>query len=160
MAILKSIGKNLRQLDLRFYIVPIISLLLIVPLLFFKPQITGFAVADNLFSNPDLSSVNLTLSISETEVLPQNAQIIVKLGSQEKQLTAQQFIELSGQSYEKTPLLNNRNSYGYIGSHKYYLTLDKLGFEQKNLKPSMLLEVAVTYNGKILMQSSSIVRLA
>jgi hypothetical protein len=131
------------------FVLPVATLLLLSVALFLQPKIggiTGFAV----LGSPDLSAVKISLSTKQGETLPEDAVVSIKLGQQEKSMTAAEFVRLSGQDYEESPMLGSAERFGFVGDHDYAVSLDRLGFSPAGLGGSPLLEVTVGYKDAVL----------
>ena len=128
------------------FLLPAVTVIFLMGAFLIGPNITGLTV----FAPFDLSSVHITLSTSDTQILPENALITIRLGEQQKSLLAKEFISISGNDYETTILSGAGDEKGFIGRHEYSVNLAKLGFSGSSLGENAHLEVSVTYKGTTL----------
>lgn len=130
------------------YILPIITVLLIFSVLLIDPELTGFAVFEN-------KEVMIELNTFKDLVLPENAELEVKINNESSKLTIKEFIERTGEDYE---LIEgeieelNFSGIGYTGNQTYYLSVSEFGFENAYGKD---IEINVYYED-LLISSQSI----
>ena len=129
---------------------PTLTLLAIAGLFLFKPDITGFVI----FKPLDTSAAKVVLYMSEGEVLPEQADVKVSVGTEERMLTAKQFIGLSDQTPQRVELLGGRGEYGIAGENTYSVPLEKLGFKSHYLWNEVELKAVVTYEGMVLQKQN------
>ncbi len=134
------------------YALPIASLtVIIISVLFFRPQLTAFAIA-----NP---SLNAEIKITANQILPQDASIHIFLekdGSIAKDISASTIDEFVKQFSEQSSLQykSGKNDeigyegYGYTGSQIFNIRLDT-----SNLKGKYILKTQIFYQSKPLSET-------
>lgn len=134
------------------YVLPIASLtVIIIVVLFFRPQLTAFVIA-----NP---SLNAEIKITANQVLPQDASIHIFLeedGSIAKEISTSTIDEFVKQFSEQSSLQYkhgrneeiNYGGYGYIGTQVFNLKVD-IG----SLKGTYILKTRISYQNKILSET-------
>ncbi|NIO20642.1 MAG: hypothetical protein GTN76_07860 [Candidatus Aenigmarchaeota archaeon] len=117
--------------DPRFYILPIISIILIAVILF-RPDITGLVVGAG---EPADGIKHLTgkvrITIYDT-IIPEDSVVTIFLGDQSSSMPIKEFIEKSGGIYEveygRIPDIGYEG-YGYAGEHFYTLDLSEFDLD-------------------------------
>jgi hypothetical protein len=108
------------------YIVPIVSVLLILSILLIDPEFTGLAVFEN-------KEVMIELNTFKDLVLPGNAELEVTIENKSSRLTIKEFIEKTGEEFELVEGSIDSIGFegmGYTGNETYYLPLSEFGFEE------------------------------
>ena len=124
------------------YLLPILTVLGILSILFIDPSVTGFVVFEK--ENP------VIINTEKGYFLPQDALIVVSLDDNEKSLTAEEFIKKTGEEFELT-------EDGYTGDYKYVLDLNEFDFNLE--KGEYVLEVVIKHNDEILSSDKKIIRI-
>jgi len=124
-----------------------------------SPSITGFATLNT--EKIKISDIYATLTTSNNQNLPEDAKINLRLGDETRVISAKEFIELSGEAFEKSVLLEDNQTFGYIGDHQYSLSLDKLGFTNNAIagKDMVEFELKIAYKNLILRNEKNSVSL-
>jgi len=121
--------------DPRFYILPIISIILIAVVLF-RPDITGLITGTGEPTN-EIKHLTGKVRISVFEIIPEDSIVTVFLNDQGSGMPIKEFIEKSGGEYElkygEVPEIGYEG-YGYGGEHSYTLELSEFGLDL-DLKP-------------------------
>ncbi|MBT3691282.1 hypothetical protein HOG16_03515 [Candidatus Woesearchaeota archaeon] len=131
------------------YIVPVISVLLILSILLIDPEFTGLAVFEN-------DEVMIQLNTFKDLVLPENAELEVSIENVSSRLTIKEFIEKTGEEFELVEGKIESLSFegmGYTGNQTYYLPLSEFGFEDGYAKD---IEINVYY-GDLLISNQNII---
>jgi len=91
-----------------FYSLPVLTILIIGFLLWAKPGITGLAIAEPLAPE----KIKVTIHTADNEVLPELAQVTVRIGNDAKIITAEEFVQLSGVNPVRVQLLGEAEESG------------------------------------------------
>jgi hypothetical protein len=120
-----------------YYILPLVTILLIGSILFLDPEITGFAVFEN-------EEILITLNTYEDFILPENSVLEVVVGNISDDIIVKDFIEKSGQNYISIKGKNRDlgfNGQGYTGNNTYYLSINEFNFNNKDYVEELVVNV-------------------
>ena len=141
------------------YILPIITLFGLVLYAFLNPSITGFATGDP--SPKDTVNATINIFTSQGIVLPADAIVTVYLDEISASMGVDRFIRQSGGQYEykqgKLPEINYVGP-GYTGDYNYFLKLSDFGLGEVLPRDTHNLKIVVSYNSKVISESSSQVK--
>ena len=135
------------------YLLPILTIIVFISVVFLNPEITGFAVKDI----QDKVSANVVGLTDDNVVLPLYALVEVSLDDKKGSMSVKDFIEKNGSWYEIKnggyPLINYYGE-GYTGNHVYSLKLDDFNLGMIGNKDMHNLSIVIYYNGKIVSQTT------
>lgn len=117
--------------DPRFYILPIVSVILIA-LFLANPDITGLIVGTGGPDN-DIKQLSGKVRITVREnIIPEDSVVTVYLNGQNSGMPVKEFIEKSGEAYELAYGQITEIGYegrGYAGEHSYTLDLSEFDLD-------------------------------
>jgi hypothetical protein len=117
--------------DPRFYILPIVSVILIA-LFLANPDITGLIVGTGGPAD-DIKELSGKVRITVREnIIPEDSVVTVYIDNQNSSMPVREFIERSGEAYElaygQIPEIGYEGR-GYAGGHSYTLGLSEFGLD-------------------------------
>lgn len=146
---------------IQFYIVPLISLIIIFSFLIFTKQTespVGMAVLD-IDTIPENSvTAKVTLKLSKNELIPENALVIVMLDDKKASMPIKQFIMLSNQPFnytEGTLPIADYEGYGYIGDYTYSIDLSNFDLETKVAAGNHKFTTKIVYKDMVLYEKET-----
>ncbi|MEM5871724.1 MAG: hypothetical protein QW051_02515 [Candidatus Aenigmatarchaeota archaeon] len=141
----------------KIYIVPIISLIILY-MIAFRPQITGFITGEPKVSGISEILANVTVMIREDGFIPENAKVVVYLDDIKAEMSFKEFVKKSGSEYDLVysyiPEYNYEGN-GYTGPYVYSLPLSEFSLDTFVSAGEHTLIVKVVFNDKILSQTVS-----
>lgn len=144
---------------IRLYIVPFLSIVIILFFLFFfkTPETpTGLTALD--ITEERTITAKVTLKLSKNELIPEDSLVIVMLDDKETSMPIKQFIELSQQPYEyiqgKQPIASYEG-YGYIGDYTYSIDLSNFDLDRKVLSGDHKFTTKIIYKEKVLYEKKN-----
>jgi hypothetical protein len=122
--------------ELRPFLLPMVTFIVIAFVFFVRPEITGFIVSSPGRTEKILGA-KIRVSIAKGGLIPEGSVITIYLNGQNSSLPIRDFMLKSGRIYNYTygtlPQINYRG-YGYSGEHTYSLDISEFGLNT-NLKP-------------------------
>lgn len=108
------------------YLLPIISILLVAGFLIYsKPGITGQLILD---PGKRIIDADVVLTTRSSELVPENAEIVVAIDNQQRNMSIKDFISKTGSDFiyetKKEPKLDYEG-YGYTGNFTYRLNISQ-----------------------------------
>jgi hypothetical protein len=143
-------------MDRRVYILPLISVLLVIVLLL-NPDITGFMVAE-----PSEKQVfaDIVVSISEDGFVPEDSIITVYLGDRESSMGFKEFIEKTGEGFNRIrsgiPQIGYEG-YGYEGPYTYSLDINEFGIDTVLAPGEYELVIEVSRENYVISKTSQLI---
>lgn len=140
--------------DTRFYIVPVISLILAAVVLI-RPDVTGLlvGVGDSGFKH---LTGKVRITIYDT-IIPEDSVVTVFLGEQSSSMPIKEFIDKAGGAYEikygSIPEIGYEG-YGYAGEHLYELGLSEFDLNLDLEPGKYTLTTEVSYENFVLSSTS------
>lgn len=119
------------------YLLPILSVLVLIVIFLIDPAITGFATRESILN------VDVVLRTEEGEFLPRDAIVLVSLGDEVREIMVEEFINKSGGKFE---LLDE----GYSGDYEYKLDISEFGLDNTLERGEYVLKIDVVYGDIVL----------
>jgi hypothetical protein len=135
------------------YLLPIITIIIIISVISFNPSITGFSVKDSKYQ----VSGKVVVFTDSSLVIPKNSIVEVAIDNETKSISLSDFIIKNGSWYEeKTGAYPNISYYGsgYSGTHSYSLDLKEFNFGLFDSKDTYNLRIRVLYGSNILSETN------
>jgi hypothetical protein len=135
------------------YLLPIVTIVIVISVISFNPSITGFSVRDSKYQ----VSGKVVVFTDSSVVIPKNSIVEVSIDNKTESISLSDFIIKNGSWYEeKTGNYPNISYYGlgYSGTHSYSLDLKDFNFGVFDSKDKYNLRVRVLYGDNILSETN------
>jgi len=142
-------------MDRRFFILPVISVALVMVLLS-RTGITGFMTAGPSAPSGSQIAANISVTIAGDGFIPEDAIVTVYLDERSASMGFGEFVARTGAGYsrvrEEVPKINY-DGYGYGGPYRYALDISAFGIDASVAKGSHKLVVEVSYGSYVISRS-------
>lgn len=139
-------------MDRRVYILPIISVFIVLALVL-RPDITGFMAAEPLENQ--ISAVSV--SINEDGFIPEDSLVTVYLDEQNSTMDFKEFVRRTGRGYERIideiPKIGY-DGYGYAGIYTYVLDISEFDIDTILEPGEHNLTIEVSYGNYVILYTS------
>lgn len=143
-------------MDRRVFILPVISVVLVLGLIF-NPEITGLMAAE--LAERQVSA-NITVGINEDGFVPEDSLVTVYLDGRNASMGFKEFVRRSGQGYERArgevPEIGYEG-YGYAGIYTYAVDISEFDIDTTLEPGEHNLTVEVGYENYVISHTSSII---
>ena len=135
------------------YVLPIVTLIIVISIISFNPSITGFSIKNSKYQ----VSGKVVVFTDSSIVIPKSSIVEVSIDNKTKSIGLSDFITKNGSWYEeKTGAYPNISYYGvgYSGIHSYSLDLKEFNFGVFDSKDTYNLRIRVLYNNNVLSETN------
>ena len=140
------------------YLLPIITILIILSILFIRPAITTSLVTGKAIFNPNtkILTAKITISLDPVDIIPEDSLIIIKLDDKEAGMPVKEFIKKTKLLYEiKQGQLKDINyeGPGFLGREVYQLDISEFKLNTNLLVGEHTLITKIIYKDKMITES-------